>query len=368
MGSGEKKEIVNTFIFRGMKRDNALAIAGLSKHQYYYKPKPGKRGKPPSQETLKISGTDVDRVPNQSVVEQIKATQNDPDTDYGYHKMTYVLLILGFYINHKKVYRLMDENNLLKDRSQKPARTFVKYRRVMPGSPLELLEMDIKFVWVEEHRRFAYILTVLDTFSRVALCWHVGYQIRQAQIKNIWEYIILTFLQPYNCIGKKMQIEIRNDNDSRFIANTVQEFFKENQLTQVFTHPYTPQENGHIESFHAILSQRLSRQAFWSLDELEQNLILFYEKYNNHRLHGSTCHLPPMVFWNLWEQGLIKSIPNEKERKIKFKLLIPYHQLSGNMNLREVPCSPSTTLDGLEKVSVLKEMNGAVTLPQPSVQ
>jgi len=64
----------------------------------------------------------------------------------------------------------------------------------------------------------------------------------------------------------------------------------------------------------------------------------------------------------------VKPISNEKERKIRFKLLIPYHQLSGNMNLREVPCSPSTTLDELEKVSVLKEMNGAVSLPQPSVQ
>jgi hypothetical protein len=81
-----------------------------------------------------------------SVVEQIKTTQADPDTNYRYHKMTYVLLIMGFLINHKKVYRLMDENNLLKDRSQKHARTFVKYRRVMPGSPLEILEMDIKFV------------------------------------------------------------------------------------------------------------------------------------------------------------------------------------------------------------------------------
>jgi hypothetical protein len=67
-----------------------------------------------------------------------------------------------------------------------------------------------------------------------------------------------------------------------------------------------------------------------------------------------------MVFWNLWEQGHIKSCPDEKKRKIKFRLLIPYHQLSGNMNLREVPCSPATTLDGLEKVSVLKVTFGGM--------
>lgn len=350
-----------------MRRDTALSIAGISKHQYYYKPKTGKRGRPPSEVTLKITREDVERVPNAVVVEQIKETQTDPDTVYGYHKMTYALLILGFIINHKKVYRLMSENELLRDPRQKPPRPYVKYRRVMPCSPLEILEMDIKFVWVEEYRRYAYILTVLDTFTRVPLHWHVAYQIRQAQIKSIWEYIIENYLQPYNCLGKKMQIEIRNDNDSRFIARTVQGFFKENQLIQVFTHPYTPQENGHVESFHAILSERLARQLFWSLAELEQCLILFYEKYTNHRLHSSTCYLPPMVFWNCWEKGLVKRIVNEKERKMRFKLMIPYHQLSGNMNLREVPCSHSTALDGLEKVS-FKEMYGAVTLPQPSVK
>lgn len=310
----------------------------------------------------------MERVPNQSVAGQIKEIHTDPDTVYGYHKMTYALLILGFIINHKKVYRLMDENNLLRDRSQKPARIFVKYRWVMPCSPLEVLEMDIKYVWTEEHRRHVYVLTILDTFTRVALCWHAAYQIRQAQIKSIWESVIVNYLQPYNCLEKKMQIEIRNDNDSRFIARTVQMFFKENQLYQVFTHPYTPQENGHIESFHAILSERLSRQVFWSLEELEQCLTLFYEKYNNHRLHSSTCYLPPMVFWDCWEQGLIKRIVNEKKIKMIFKLMVPYHNISGNMNLREVPCSPSTTLNGLEKEKVLKEMYGAVTLPQPSVK
>jgi len=75
-----------------------------------------------------------------------------------------------------------------------------------------------------------------------------------------------------------------------------------------------------------------------------------------------------MVFWNCWEQGLIKRIVNEKVKKMKFKLMIPYHNISGNMNLREVPCSSSTTLDGLEKEKALKEMYGAVTLPQPSVK
>ena len=52
--------IVSSFIFRGIKRDTALAIAGITRHQYYYKPKSGRRGKPPSQTTFKINGEDVE--------------------------------------------------------------------------------------------------------------------------------------------------------------------------------------------------------------------------------------------------------------------------------------------------------------------
>ena len=86
---------------------------------------------------------------------------------------------LGYLINHKKVYRLMEEYHLLKEKHEKPKRSIVKYRKVLPTEPLQVLEMDIKFVWVEEHRRHAYILTVIDTFSRVLLGRKTAYAIKQ---------------------------------------------------------------------------------------------------------------------------------------------------------------------------------------------
>ena len=109
----------------------------------------------------------------------------------------------------------------------------------------------------------------------------------------------------------------------------------------MFTHPYTPQENGHIESFHAILSKKLKPYNFWSIDELEQVLILFYEKYNNERLHSSVCDLPPNIFVECWNKNLIEQIRDEKKRTIKFKLKIPHNQISGNTSLK---CSSSQDL------------------------
>ncbi|MBI4646896.1 MAG: hypothetical protein HY738_09965 [Bacteroidia bacterium] len=52
---------------------------------------------------------------------------------------------------------------------------------------------------------------------------------------------------------------------------------------------------------------------------------------------------------------------------MKCKLKIPYQQLSGNMNQREVPCFQTTTLDGLAFEPVAKEMIGADSFQQPSV-
>lgn len=350
-----------------MKRDAALCISGVSKHQYYHKSKPDTRGRKPTLCTIKLEDGKQIQVPNTDVVQQIKDTQEDPDTDYGYHKMTFALLMLGYLINPKKVYRIMKENQLLKGRHAKATRQFAQYRKVMPTRPLEVLEMDIKFVWVEEYRRHAFIFTVIDTFTRVVLYWDDAYQFKQGQVKRAWEYIIENYLQPFDCLNQKIHIEVRNDNDSRFAAKTVQLFFAQNNLNQVFTHPYTPQENGHIESFHAILSQMLSRHSFWSIDQLDKCLSVFYQKYNHRRLHSSTAFLPPMLFWKSWLEGLIDTKINTKCRTVKFKLLVPYHQLSGIMNQREVPCSHTTALDGLLDVESQQEMTGAGTFLQPSV-
>ncbi|WP_216664208.1 IS3 family transposase, partial [Lentimicrobium sp. S6] len=42
---------------------------------------------------------------------------------YGYRKMYFALMMLGYYINHKKVYRLMEENDLLRAAKKRNERT-----------------------------------------------------------------------------------------------------------------------------------------------------------------------------------------------------------------------------------------------------
>jgi len=352
------------YVALGMKRDRAFKLTGITRHQFYYKPFKGKRrGKKSSVETIQIKDGYHEICPNSEIVYQIQQNHSDPDLTYGYRRMTSELQIQGYQINHKKVYRLMHENQLLLTK-EKVEKNYAKYRILTPSMPLEMLEMDIKFVWIEQQRRHAFILTVLDVFTRTALAWHIGFSITQHTIKQIWESVIINHLQTNNMLEKGISLEVRNDNDPRFSAKMVQDFFKTNHLNQVFTHPYTPQENGHIESFHAILGKSLDQKHFETIEQAEIHLILFYMKYNQVRLHGSIANLPPIIFWQQWELGNIKKIVLPK-KKIKFKLLIPYNQISGNKDLKEVSCLNSLASERLE--NSFKE-NGAMSLNQLSVQ
>jgi transposase InsO family protein len=117
--------------------------------------------------------------------------------------------------------------------------------------------MDIKMVWIEGLRRYGFVLTILDVFTPVVLHWELGFHMRQADVECAWGKVIENHLEPNGAKSWETHIEIRSDNGPQFCANKLRQFFKGNYLMQTYTHPYTPQENGHIESFHAILARSL---------------------------------------------------------------------------------------------------------------
>lgn len=337
-----------------------MRISGLSRHQYYYRKQGRKRGRKASAESLLADNSKID---NARLVVLIKQIQGKNQNRYGYQKMSYALKEQGVLINKKKVYRIMKENNLLQQRTKQSGKNYVKFRKVKPSEPLQVLEMDIKFVWVEQHSRHAYVLSVIDTFTRKVLYFTVQYSITKNTVKAAWEHIVREHLQPADLLKRPLQIEVRNDNDKRFSAKTVQDFFKENHLSQVFTHPYTPQENGHIESFHSILSRHLKPHLFWSLEQLEQTLVLFYEHYNNERIHSSIAFTSPCDFEVLWHKKMIEKKELQNGRKTVFKLLIPYHQIKRHTGKYE---PKGSLLHGFEPLDEAKKpekekMTGADT-------
>ncbi len=93
-------------------------------------------------------------------------------------------------------------------------------------------------------------MTIIDTFTRVALHWRAGYQMTQHQVKDSWEYVIVKYLQQEKTKLVDIEIEIRNDNGKQFDAKLVRDFLSENSWNEgVYTSVYSYEENGHIEGF-----------------------------------------------------------------------------------------------------------------------
>jgi hypothetical protein len=50
----------------------------------------------------------------------------------------------------------MYEHLLLEDKKKQTGKKYVQYRRVAPSKALEVIEMDIKYVWLYEKKMLLY--------------------------------------------------------------------------------------------------------------------------------------------------------------------------------------------------------------------
>lgn len=317
-----------------MKTTVALSIAGMSRHQLYYKPKStGIRGRPPSQITYKLVGQEVEEIPNHTVVKTMKVIQENLYLRCGAIRMTYQLALKGFIINKKKTARLMRKHQLSLPRRVKPKKQYAQFRVIRPTCPLSMIQMDIKHFWIIRDRRSAFVLTILDTFTKETLDYHVGFSITSTEVKMMWDRVIENHFEPEGIAASKMIVEIRNDGGPQFSSMMIQNYFQDNGINQVFTHPYTPQENGHIESFHSIMSHSLESEYF-ELKDLEKELKRFYKIYNTYRAHGSNKGLPPLMFRKAYDAGLVEVNIKEK-RKVSIKFRRPLYEIPGILSRSE---------------------------------
>ena len=314
----------------GLNRDDCLEIVGLTRNQFYYIRKGTNPGKGVSKHTIwRDPKTKKEQlIDNAEVVKEIVSIKLNPDLSNWYRLITISLKISGYYINHKKVYRLMLEYLLLENKRTRKGREFVKYRRVTPSGPLRVIEMDIKYFWIHERCKYAFVLTVIDTFTRYVLHWSVGYTMKSDQVKSVWEFVVAEYLQEakVSITDIDIDISVRSDNGKQFNSKIMSSFFKDNDIRHEFTRPYTPEENGHVESFHNILGKSLKRDKFTSLKQLEKRLEKFYSSYNNERSHSGTKGVPPSKFWALFDLGKIEVI-YLKNHAQQFKLKVAYQDI-----------------------------------------
>lgn len=292
------------YIAMRYKQSTVLRLLNLNKSTFYYKNRPGERGRKPTSYTMKIDGTKVE---DGKVLEEINRLLSREFVWYGYRKITEHLKLGGWMIGKKKVYRIARKNKLLlpirKIKGEK--KRYVKHKMIKASKPFEKMEIDIKYVHIHGQRRNAYLLTILDLFSRKALGHKLAWSIRHTDVIELMKEVLMGYSPP----TPLTEITLRSDNGSQFSAGAFREFLKNYKPTTVvheFTHPYTPEENGHIESFHKLIGDELiAHYEFATLEQAQNDVNRYYTFYNNERLHSAIQYKSP-------EQYLQDYYKNEK--------------------------------------------------------
>jgi hypothetical protein len=133
---------------------------------------------------------------------------------------------------------------------------------------------------------FYYFISVMDGYSRKILSWGL-YQ----NMEGVWAEIELTKAKeryPY------VKPRIITDNGSQFISKDFKELTSLLEIEHTLTSPGHPQSNGKLERFHrTIKSEHVRQSGYFSYEDAKERMGRWIQYYNEERLHGALCYLPP---------------------------------------------------------------------------
>jgi putative transposase len=334
----ERKSIARTYMGEGLKVDIALSMAEISKSTFYTNRSYKSRGISKTKTTEKLDET----IDDSEVVERIKAILSEPYINYGYRKITIRLKRERFKIGRKKVYRLMRENNLLnvRKKSKAPFDKHIIKSKPRPVRAFEILELDIKYVYIHGLGKTAYLMTILDTFTREVYGWRLELNMRTTEIKLLIEKFIDDHLIKNKIKTKEMSISFRTDNGSQFVSKLYMDIMKTFEFIATYIPPATPQLNGHIESYHSVVEKDVcQKHTFKTLEHARKEMKLFVDTYNNKRELTVLLDMPPKLFKYAWDKGYVvqKVIKNKLifffKEEDKEKQLDLYDQIVSEYNM-----------------------------------
>ena len=121
------------------------------------------------------------------------------------------------------------------------------------------------------------MLTVLDEYTRQALCVEVNTKLGSAEVLEAIYPLILKHGKPEY---------IRSDNGREFIAKALLEWFNRVGIKPIQIHPGSPWENGYNERFNGTLRAEVLNAEWFSTTKQAQTVInAWLKKYNHIRPH-----------------------------------------------------------------------------------
>jgi len=218
---------------------------------------------------------------------------------YGWPRITAELKRRGWEANHKRVYRIMREDNLLCLRRRKFVVTTDSNhsRPVYPNLARGMVLTDVNQLWAADityirlETEFVYLAVVLDAFSRRVIGWALD--------RTLEDELTITAL--------RMALERRipapglvhhSDRGVQYASQDYNDLLKDRGINISMSRKGNPYDNAACESFMKTLKyEEVHRQEYRDLADARTSIEHFLERvYNQKRLHSALGYRPPAEF------------------------------------------------------------------------
>jgi transposase InsO family protein len=243
------------------------------------------------------------------------------DRHCGYRRIGRWLKREGWVVNHKRVLRLMREDNLLSIRR----RSFVVTTdsshnwRVYPNLARRMVLSAINQLWVADityvrlQQEFIYLAVILDVYSRRVVGWSISRHLDSSVAQQALEAALKQRRPEPGLIH-------HSDRGVQYACGDYVKRLEAASITISMSRPGNPWDNAWAESFMKTLKvEEVDGRRYRNFDHAASMIGSFIEEtYNEQRLHSALDYLSPVEFEaEIANLGLGVSISTKKEKRTK---------------------------------------------------
>jgi len=218
---------------------------------------------------------------------------------YGYRRITAELGQRGMKVNHKRVARIMRNDNLLTIRHREllcatdPGNELEIYlnlaKRLKIGGTNQVWFADITYVRLKTE--FVYLAVVLDAFSRKVVGWSLDRTLQSRLPLGALRQAISS-RQPLPGLVH------HSDRGVQYACEAYIQMLREHQIMPSMSRPGRPHDNASCESFLKTLKrEEIYANDYRDMEHLAAGIEQFIERYYNRcRLHSALGYRSPEEF------------------------------------------------------------------------
>ena len=218
---------------------------------------------------------------------------------YGYRRVRAALRQQGLAVNHKKIRRLMREDNLLAVRRRNWITTtdslhslevFPNLARfIQPDGADQLWVADLTYIRLRSE--FVYLAVVLDAWSRRVVGWALGRDLTSSLPKQ-------ALLRAIAARHPAPGLVHHSDRGVQYASLEYVSVLQQHRMIGSMSRTAYPYDNARCESFLKTLKQEeIHCRRYRTLEQLRGHLEQFIEHYyNQQRLHSALNYRSPAAF------------------------------------------------------------------------